>query len=138
MCMANQLPFGAGVSQPGVAGIGAGGFGMPMMNGGFPPTSNPQITAAALAAMQGMGIGQFGAAGAGNFGNAAQMQQMMQMMNAGGMVGFNGMPFAQQMQQSAQGQQAQGQQQQQAAPGQGADMPVGVGLAGLANWGTGK
>lgn len=136
--MANQLPFGAGVSQPGVAGIGAGGFGMPMMNGGFPPTSNPQITAAALAAMQGMGIGQFGAAGAGNFGNAAQMQQMMQMMNAGGMVGFNGMPFAQQMQQSAQGQQAQGQQQQQAAPGQGADMPVGVGLAGLANWGTGK
>ncbi|CDW98625.1 hypothetical protein [Sporisorium scitamineum] len=100
--MANQLPFGATAPN--------GSFGMPMMNG-FPPTSNPQATAAALAAMQGMGLGQFGGGGGGvNFNNAAQMQQMMSMMNAGGM-GFNGMPF-----------QAQGGQQQ----------------AGLANWGTGK
>ncbi|CBQ68608.1 conserved hypothetical protein [Sporisorium reilianum SRZ2] len=133
--MANQLPFGTTPNA-------ASGFGMPMMNG-FAPTSNAQATAAALAAMQGMGLGQFGGGGV-NFNNAAQMQQMMSMMNAGGMVGFNGMPgFGGQP--GGGGQQVQQQQGQPGAPQQqgqqgqgGGDMPVGVGLAGLANWGTGK
>ncbi|TKY89639.1 hypothetical protein EX895_001424 [Sporisorium graminicola] len=138
--MANQLPFGA--AAPNAGAQGGSGFGMPMMNG-FPPTSNPQATAAALAAMQGMGLGQFGG---GGFNNAAQMQQMMSMMNAGGMVGFNGMPGfgGQQVGQGGQPVQQQGQPgvqqqgQQGQGQGQGGDMPVGVGLAGLANWGTGK
>ncbi|GAC74933.1 hypothetical protein PANT_13c00071 [Moesziomyces antarcticus T-34] len=116
------------------------GFGLPMMNGqmgGFPATSNAQNTAAALAAMQGMGMNQFGNANngmlnfgaGGNMANLGQMQQMMGLMGGG----FNGMPFAGQQQGQQQGQQP-GQQGQQGT----GDMPVGVGLAGLANWGTGK
>lgn len=129
--MQGQLPFGAN----------PGGFGLPMMNNngmgvGFPPTSNPQATAAALAAMQGMGLGQFGATVGSGLG-MGQMQQMMGMMNGG----FNGLGFpGQQPQQQGMLPQGQGQQQgQQQGAGQATgDMPVGVGLAGLANWGTGK
>ena len=115
-----QLPFGAGNAANGQ-------FGMPMINGFSANGNNAQATAAALAAMQGMGLGagQFG-----GFQNAAQMQQMMGMMGNNGMVGFNGMPFG--------GQQGQQGQQQGAQQGQAGDMPVGVGLGGLANWGTGK
>lgn len=144
-----------GNGQPSMAGYGSAntngiGFGMPMMNNG----SNG-MAATNSAMQQALASGQFGTGlpqglglGVGMGGNANNMlnypgmnmghpahhpalSQMMGLMLPGSNVG--NYPNQQQQQQT---QQQQQQPQQQNGGGLGiGDLPVGVGLSNLGNWG---